>query len=70
MIRFVSLTYIGWDSQTFTIRQCKQFVVIQYTVQVFHPLWINIAVENNPLTLVNLPTNIVNDPRERNQNTV
>ena len=63
-IYWLSEPYIGWDSQTFAIRQCQQFVVVQNAVQVFHPFWIHVAVKNDPLALVDLPTDIVNDPRE------
>ena len=61
-IRKLNLAYIGWDSQTFTVWQGQQLVVVKDTVQVLHPLWINIAIKNDPLPLVDLTTHIVNDP--------
>lgn len=52
---------IGGDGETLAIRQREQFVVIQHGVEVLHPLRVHIAVEDDPLSLVDFSTHVVND---------
>lgn len=52
---------IRWDGETLAIRKCKQLVVVQYRVEVLHPLRVYITVKDDPLPLVDLSTHIVND---------
>ena len=53
--------YIGWYAEPLSIGQSEHLVVIKHTVQVLHPLWINITIKDDPLPFVNLTTDIVND---------
>ena len=34
-------------------------MVVQCTVEVFYPFWINISIENYPLSLVNFPLTLL-----------
>ena len=54
--------YISWDAKSLSIGQSKHLVVIQHAVQVLNPLWVHIPIKDDPLSLVELTTHIVNDP--------
>lgn len=45
-------SYIWWQAETFSIGQGEQLVVIQNRVQIFNPLWVNVAIKDDPLTLL------------------
>lgn len=45
-------SYIWWQAETLSIGQGEQLVVIQNRVQIFNPLWVNIAIKDDPLTLL------------------
>lgn len=57
--------YISWDAKSLSIGQSKHLVVIQHAVQVLNPLWVHIPIKDDPLSLVELTTHIVNDPGRR-----
>ena len=60
-------THIGWYAEPLSIGQCEHLVVVKDTVEILHPLGVYVSIKNNPLTFVDLSTNIVNDSRERTQ---
>lgn len=45
-------SYIWWQAETLSIGQGEQLVVIQNRVQIFNPLWVNVAIKDDPLTLL------------------
>lgn len=53
----IFITYLEYkgavifQSNTFTIRQCQQFVIIHYGIHIFHP-GIYVAVETNAASLL------------------
>ncbi len=53
--------HVARDGQSLTVRQREQLVHVQHAVQVLHPLRVHVAVKYNPLALVQLPTDIVNN---------
>lgn len=57
----VLCSYIWWQAETLSIRQGEQLVVIQNRVEIFNPLRVNITIEDDPLTLLQFTSNIVND---------
>lgn len=61
---FTSLrcSYIWWQAETLSIWQSEQLVVVQNRVKIFHPLGINVSIKDDPLSLLQLTSNIVNDP--------
>ena len=42
----------------------QEFVVVEDRVEVLDPLGVNVAVENDPLPLVDLASHVVDDPSE------
>ena len=60
-IQWSMFPYIGWYAEPLSIGQSEHLVVIKHTVQVLHPLWINITIKDDPLPFVDLTTDIVND---------
>lgn len=52
---------IGGDGETLAVGQREQLVVIQHGVEVLHPLRIHVTVKDDPLSLVDLPSHVVND---------
>lgn len=61
--RFIlTVTHIRWQIQPFSVWQSQHFIIVQNTVEILHPLGINVSIKDNPLTLVDLTTNIVYDP--------
>lgn len=48
----VSCSYIWWQTETLSIGQCEQLVVIQDRVEIFYPLRVNITIKDDPLTLL------------------
>src|SRR5690606_4007886 len=54
-------TYIRWKIEALAVRQGKQFVVIEDTVQVLNPLGVDITIENDPVSLGILSTEIVHN---------
>jgi len=59
--------YVGWQAEALSVGQREQLVVIQHRVQVLHPLWVHVAVEYDPLALLQLPAHVVNDPGGRRE---
>lgn len=59
----VLCSYIWWQTETLSIGKGQQLVVIQDRVKIFNPLRVNITIENNPLTLLQFTSNIVNNPK-------
>ena len=54
-------THICWNAKTFTVGQGEKFVVVQHRVQVLHPLWVHVTIKDDPLSLGQFSTYIVND---------
>lgn len=55
-------TYIWWKAETLSVGQRQQFVVIQHRVEVFDPLRIDVTIENDPLSLLELSSDVIYDP--------
>ena len=53
--------YVGGQAQTLSVGQGQQLVVVQHRVEILHPLWVHIAVKDDPLALLQLPAHVVND---------
>lgn len=64
--KYKDLTHIWWYPKTFDIWQCEQFVVIRDRVQVLYPFWVNISIKGDPLMLVDLKMDMVNDSDGKN----
>lgn len=56
-------SYIWWHTETLSVRQGEQLVVIQHRVEIFHPLWVDIAVKDDPLAFLQFTSNVVNDSK-------
>jgi hypothetical protein len=53
--------HVARDGQPLTVGQREQLVHVQHAVQVLHPFRVHVAVEDNPLALIQLSTDIVNN---------
>jgi len=60
-MQWLLFPHIGWYAKPLSIGQGEHLVVIEHTVQVLHPLWVNITIKDDPLSFIDLTTNIVND---------
>lgn len=56
-------SYIWWHTETLSVRQREQLVVIQHRVEIFHPLRIDITVKDDPLAFLQFTSNVVNDSK-------
>lgn len=56
-------SYIWRQAETLSVGQGEELVVIQDRVEIFHPLWVNVAIKDDPLTLLQLTTHVVNNSR-------
>ena len=56
------IAYIGWDAEALAIRQGQEFAVIKNTVEILHPLRVDVTIKYDPLSLAKLTPHIVNDP--------
>lgn len=54
--------YIGREAEALAVGQSQELVVIQHRVQVLHPLRVHVAVEDDPLALLQLAPHVVDDP--------
>lgn len=57
----MSRSYVWRHTETLSIRQGEQLVVIQHRVEIFHPLRVDIAVKDDPLAFLQFTSNIVDD---------
>lgn len=55
-------THVGREAEALPVGQSQQLVVIQHRVQVLDPLGVHVAVEDNPLALLQLTSHVVDDP--------
>ena len=55
-------THVGRQTESLPVREGEEFVVIQDTVLVLHPLRVHVAIKDDPLPLVQFTTHVVNDP--------
>ena len=55
---------VGRQRQALSIGQGKQLVVVQDGVEVLHPLGVDVAVKDDPLSLVNLTPDVVDNAAE------
>src|SRR6202000_1777042 len=70
-LNFEHNTNVGRQIESLAVWQSKQLVVVEHTVQVFHPLWIDVAIKNNPVALAVFSTEIVNDlPQDTGEQSV
>ena len=60
-MQWLLFPHIGWYAKPLSIGQGEHLVIIEHTVQVLHPLWVNITIKDDPLSFVDLTTDIVND---------
>ena len=60
-------SYIGGKVEPLSIGECQELVVIQDAVEILYPFGVNISIKNNPLPLVELSTNIFNDPNRKRE---
>ena len=51
------------DGQTLSVGQSEELVHVEDRVQVLHPLGVDVSVKDDPLPLVKLTPDIVNDTR-------
>ncbi len=54
--------YVRRQAETLSVGKRQEFVVVQHRVQILHPLRIHVSVEDDPLTLLQLSTNVIDDP--------
>lgn len=55
-------SYIGRQTEAFSIGQGEQLVIIQHGVQVLNPFRIHVSVEDDPLALLQLSPHVINNP--------
>ena len=60
-------THVGSESQSLSIGQCEQLVVVQHAVEVLHPLRVHVPIKDDPLTLVQLSPHVVQNPEADNR---
>ena len=58
------LTHVGGDAEPLPVRQGQQLVVVEHRVEVLHPLGVDVAVEDDPLSLPDLTPHVVYDPTQ------
>lgn len=55
-------SYIWWQAETLSVWQGEKLIVVQDGVEILNPLGVNIAIEDDPLALLQFTSNIVYDP--------
>ncbi len=56
--------HVGRNVEAFAVRQCEQLAVVEDGVEVLDPLGVDVAVEDDPLALVEFAADVVDDLAE------
>lgn len=57
----MAFPYVWWQAETLSVGQGEQLVVVQDGVEILNPLGVDVAVEDDPLALLQLASDIVDD---------
>lgn len=58
-----SPSYIWRHTETLSVGQREQLVVIQHRVEIFNPLGVDVAVKDDPLAFLQFASDVVNDSK-------
>ena len=53
--------HVRWDGEALAVGKGEEFAVVKHGIEVLHPIRIDVAVEDDPLPLAALSTNVVDD---------